>query len=74
MLSAETMLLAAKKIEVTQGGNQDFLLTERGSMFGYGDLIVDPRNLVKLRYSGGMVVQDVTHRYSKLRLNYEIND
>ncbi len=30
-------------------------------MFGYGDLIVDARNLPKLRRSNGLVVQDVTH-------------
>ena len=30
-------------------------------MLGYGDLVVDPRNLPKLRRSGGLVVQDVTH-------------
>lgn len=40
----------------------DFILTERGSMFGYGDLVVDARNLPKLRRANGMVVQDVTHR------------
>ncbi|KAI9913536.1 hypothetical protein PsorP6_005133 [Peronosclerospora sorghi] len=55
MLSAETMLLAAKKL----AGSQDD--TERGSMFGYGDLVVDARNLPKLRRSNGLVVQDVTH-------------
>ncbi|POM73502.1 2-dehydro-3-deoxyphosphooctonate aldolase [Phytophthora palmivora] len=60
MLSAETMLLAAKKIAVTQE-DSDFILTERGSMFGYGDLVVDARNLPKLRRSNGLVVQDVTH-------------
>jgi 3-deoxy-D-manno-octulosonic acid (KDO) 8-phosphate synthase len=31
-------------------------------MFGYGDLVVDARNLPKLRRSNGLVVQDVTHR------------
>ncbi|OWZ22648.1 2-dehydro-3-deoxyphosphooctonate aldolase [Phytophthora megakarya] len=60
MLSAETMLLAAKKLAVTQN-DSDFILTERGSMFGYGDLVVDARNLPKLRRSNGLVVQDVTH-------------
>lgn len=30
-------------------------------MFGYGDLVVDARNLPKLRRSNGLVVQDVTH-------------
>lgn len=37
------------------------MLTERGSMFGYGDLVVDARNLPKLRRANGLVVQDVTH-------------
>ncbi|KAG7389989.1 DAHP synthetase I [Phytophthora boehmeriae] len=60
MLSAETMLLAAKKVVMTQK-DTDFILTERGSMFGYGDLVVDSRNLPKLRQSQGLVVQDVTH-------------
>ncbi|TDH66762.1 hypothetical protein CCR75_002151 [Bremia lactucae] len=55
MLSADTMLLAAQKIAITQGD------AERGSMFGYGDLVVDARNLPKLRRSNGLVVQDVTH-------------
>ncbi|KAE8951239.1 hypothetical protein PR003_g34901, partial [Phytophthora rubi] len=50
MLSAETMLLAAKKLAMTQR-DTDFILTERGSMFGYGDLVVDARNLPKLRRS-----------------------
>lgn len=30
-------------------------------MLGYGDLVVDARNLPKMRQSGGLVVQDVTH-------------
>jgi 2-dehydro-3-deoxyphosphooctonate aldolase (KDO 8-P synthase) len=30
-------------------------------MLGYGDLVVDARNLPKMRRSGGLVVQDVTH-------------
>ncbi|GLE00363.1 hypothetical protein PINS_up009120 [Pythium insidiosum] len=60
MLSVETMLLAARKATITQQ-DDDVMLTERGSMFGYGDLVVDARNLPKLRTHGAMVVQDVTH-------------
>ncbi|TMW62729.1 hypothetical protein Poli38472_005347 [Pythium oligandrum] len=60
MLSADTMLLAAKKVTTTQD-DDEVMLTERGSMFGYGDLVVDSRNLPKLRRNGAMVVQDVTH-------------
>ncbi|RLN56064.1 hypothetical protein BBJ29_003044 [Phytophthora kernoviae] len=72
MLSAETMVrfaggfYSSKVFMVLMtccgGANCDyFILTERGSMFGYGDLVVDARNLPKLRQSKGLVVQDVTH-------------
>ena len=37
------------------------IMTERGNSFGYGDLVVDPRNLVRMRQPGVLVVQDVTH-------------
>ncbi|CAK4079182.1 unnamed protein product [Aphanomyces euteiches] len=30
-------------------------------MFGYGDLVADPRNIPKLRRNGALVVQDITH-------------
>ncbi|KDO21483.1 3-deoxy-8-phosphooctulonate synthase [Saprolegnia parasitica CBS 223.65] len=39
----------------------DVILTDRGTMFGYGDLVVDPRNIPKLRANGALVVQDITH-------------
>ncbi|RHY18876.1 hypothetical protein DYB36_005871 [Aphanomyces astaci] len=39
----------------------DVILTDRGTMFGYGDLVADPRNIPRLRRHGGLVVQDVTH-------------
>jgi 2-dehydro-3-deoxyphosphooctonate aldolase (KDO 8-P synthase) len=54
----ETMLHAAKKVRDT--GNPNVFLCERGSTFGYTDLIVDFRNLVAMR-AGAPVVQDVTH-------------
>ncbi|OQR97450.1 2-dehydro-3-deoxyphosphooctonate aldolase [Thraustotheca clavata] len=60
MCSPETMLLAAKKVTTTTQ-HQDVILTDRGTMFGYGDLVVDPRNIPKLGQQGAMVVQDVTH-------------
>ncbi|ETV79284.1 3-deoxy-8-phosphooctulonate synthase [Aphanomyces astaci] len=60
MTSADTMLLAAKKVTATTG-HSDVILTDRGTMFGYGDLVADPRNIPRLRRHGGLVVQDVTH-------------
>ncbi|KAF0694120.1 Aste57867_14979 [Aphanomyces stellatus] len=60
MTAPETMLLAAKKVTRTTG-HADVLLTDRGTMFGYGDLVADPRNIPKLRRDGALVIQDVTH-------------
>jgi len=48
-----------KKIEST--GNQKILLTERGSIFGYNNLVVDMRSLVRMGETGYPVVFDATH-------------
>lgn len=50
---------AAEK--VTSTGNARVLLTERGTSFGYNNLVVDMRALVILRDLGFPVVLDVTH-------------
>jgi 2-dehydro-3-deoxyphosphooctonate aldolase (KDO 8-P synthase) len=50
--------LAAK---VTATGNQQVMLTERGTSFGYHDLVVDMRSLVIMRNLGYPVVFDATH-------------
>lgn len=50
--------LAAK---VADTGNQRILLTERGTTFGYRDLVVDMRSLVIMRQLGYPVVFDATH-------------
>ncbi len=42
-------------------GNRALLLTERGAMFGYNNLVVDFRSLVIMRQWGYPVVMDVTH-------------
>jgi 2-dehydro-3-deoxyphosphooctonate aldolase (KDO 8-P synthase) len=42
-------------------GNRQLLLTERGTMFGYNNLVVDFRSLPVLRSLGCPVVLDVTH-------------
>lgn len=48
-----------RKIEST--GNRQILITERGTVFGYGDIVFDPRSLVALRQFGYPVFFDVTH-------------
>jgi 2-dehydro-3-deoxyphosphooctonate aldolase (KDO 8-P synthase) len=50
--------LAAK---VTATGNRQVMLTERGTTFGYRDLVVDMRSLVIMRDLGFPVVFDATH-------------
>ena len=47
--------------KVTASGNQRVLLTERGTSFGYHDLVVDMRALPMLRELGYPVIFDVTH-------------
>ncbi len=50
---------AADKVAST--GNQNILLTERGTSFGYNNLVVDMRGLAIMRRSGWPVVFDATH-------------
>ena len=57
--SAEQMSDSAKKVVST--GNNNIILTERGNFFGYGDLIVDFRNISKMKKTGLPVVLDATH-------------
>lgn len=53
------MRRAAEKVAST--GNDKVLLTERGSSFGYNNLVVDMRGLKIMRDSGWPVVFDATH-------------
>lgn len=55
---------AIAKIESASGGNtsdQRIWLTERGSSFGYGNIVVDMTSLVKMRAYGYPIVFDATH-------------
>ena len=58
-MAPEDMLPIAKKAESV--GNKDVLLTERGSFFGYHNLVVDFRSLKVMRDLGYPVVFDATH-------------
>jgi 2-dehydro-3-deoxyphosphooctonate aldolase (KDO 8-P synthase) len=59
--SVETMKYAYQKI--LDSGNELIMITERGNMFGYGDLVVDFRNLVKFNkmLPNATIVHDCTH-------------
>jgi 2-dehydro-3-deoxyphosphooctonate aldolase (KDO 8-P synthase) len=58
-LSGAAMRFAVEKI--TGAGNEKVLLTERGTTFGYQDLVVDFRNIPWMQEIGVPVVMDVTH-------------
>ncbi|MBW6498307.1 MAG: 3-deoxy-8-phosphooctulonate synthase [Bacteroidales bacterium] len=58
-LSPSAMEYAVEKIQST--GNHKILLTERGTTFGYGDLVVDFRGIPIMQELGVPVVLDVTH-------------
>lgn len=58
-LSPQEMGHAVKKIE--ESGNRQIILTERGSSFGYNNLVVDMRSFPILRSFGYPVVFDATH-------------
>lgn len=47
--------------KITQVGGQQVWLTERGSSFGYGRLVVDMTSLVEMRQLGCPVIFDATH-------------
>lgn len=57
-LSAEAMQFAAQKVK--DSGNQNVWLTERGTTFGYQDLVVDFRGLPVMRRMAPVVL-DITH-------------
>lgn len=58
-LAPEDMKHAAEKVIST--GNGKVLLTERGTTFGYHNLVVDMRSLIIMRELGYPVVMDATH-------------
>lgn len=51
--------------KVKESGNDKIMLTERGSMFGLGNLVVDFRQIIDMKELGYPVVMDVTHSTQK---------
>jgi 2-dehydro-3-deoxyphosphooctonate aldolase (KDO 8-P synthase) len=58
-VSGEAMQFAVEKIK--NAGNDKVMLTERGTTFGYQDLVVDYRNIPAMQAHGVPVIMDVTH-------------
>ena len=59
-LSPDAMKYAAEKV-VSEGGAGNVMLTERGTTFGYQDLVVDFRGIPQMKKFGYPVVMDITH-------------
>ncbi|XP_057822661.2 2-dehydro-3-deoxyphosphooctonate aldolase 1 isoform X1 [Cryptomeria japonica] len=57
--ASSVMVNSSEKVRLA--GNPNVMVCERGTMFGYNDLIVDPRNLEWLREANCPVVADITH-------------
>ncbi len=62
-LSGKDMYFACEKVKSTK--NSKIILTERGTFFGYGNLVVDFRNIVDMKEFGFPVVFDATHSVQK---------
>lgn len=58
-LSGEAMKFAVDKIR--KAGNEKIMLTERGTTFGYHDLVVDYRNIPMMQRHSVPVIMDCTH-------------
>ena len=58
-LSADSMKFAVNKIR--ESGNDKVMLTERGTMLGYQDLVVDYRSIPAMQSFNVPVIMDITH-------------
>jgi len=58
-MAPDDMPKAAAKVKAA--GNENIWLTERGTTFGYHDLVVDYRGLVEMKETGYPVIFDATH-------------
>ena len=58
-LSPGAMQFAVQK--VADAGNDNVMITERGTTFGYTDLVVDYRGILQMQQFGYPVIMDVTH-------------
>tara|TARA_B110000444_G_scaffold41607_1_gene37618 strand:- start:229 stop:1041 length:813 start_codon:yes stop_codon:yes gene_type:complete len=62
-LSPESMEHAVTKVK--ESGNESVMLTERGTMFGYQDMVVDFRGIPTMQEFGVPVILDITHSLQK---------
>ena len=70
-LAPSSMKYAVEKVEST--GNRNIFLTERGTSFGYGDLIVDMRSIPVMQETGYPVIMDITHSLQQPNTNMGVS-
>ncbi len=58
-VSGASMKFAVEKVR--DSGNNKILVTDRGNMFGYQDIVVDFRNIPVIQKNGVPVIMDITH-------------
>lgn len=58
-LSGASMKFAIEKVR--DSGNNNIMVTDRGNMFGYQDIVVDFRNIPVMQKTGVPVIMDITH-------------
>ena len=58
-LSGSSMKFAVEKVR--EAGNDKIMLTDRGNMYGYQDIVVDFRNIPLMQQTGVPVIMDITH-------------
>jgi len=62
-LDGKNMIHPVNKIK--ESGNNNIMLTERGSMFGLGNLVVDFRQIIDMKEFGYPIIMDCTHSTQK---------
>ena len=62
-LSPESMKYTITKIK--ESGNNTIMITDRGTMFGYQDIIVDFRGIPTMKKFGVPIIMDITHSLQK---------
>jgi 2-dehydro-3-deoxyphosphooctonate aldolase (KDO 8-P synthase) len=70
-LSGASMKFAVEKVR--EWGNNNIILTDRGNMFGYQDIVVDFRNIPIMKKIGVTVIMDITHSLQQPNLEEGIS-
>ena len=68
-MAPDDMKKAASK--VSESGNEKIWLTERGTFFGYHDLVVDMRSMLMMQEYGYPVIYDATHSMQQPSISEE---